>query len=234
VFLLVGLLLSGCTAQDKEKEPASNDAAEQNYEAEAEQDLNQEDSSQISVASILDRASSISSSTYDVVTKTADGKEQTVKVWWKGDKMRGETTIDMNGQSLSGVYILDREEEKSYAYMPQQNRAISMAYAKTKKELGDDPKSQSSEIKSKDFEVVAEEVWNDKDCVVVKYVSESGNETRTWIWKEYGLPVRFVSTSSQGETVTEIRNIEFTNISDTKFELPEGVQVIDIPTGVSL
>lgn len=229
-FLVIGVVLAGCTNQAEEEKSAADDA---NTPNQTQQEENEQESSQISVASILEKARNIDSSKYDLVTNVAGGEEQTITVWSKGDKMRTETTIEMAGRDLEGVYLLDREEEVSYAYMPAQNRAVRMDYSTTKEEVGDTPKNQSSELQTKDFEIIKEEVWDGKDCVVVKYVSEDGNETKTWIWKEYGLPVRFVNNTPQGEMITEIRNIDFSNINDSKLELPEGVQIIDVPTGLS-
>lgn len=240
-FLLLPLVLSGCSDQVKEKENIKDDTnnviQEEGEESaeneESEQSSNKEEDAQVSVSSILERAKSIDSSKYDVVTILPSGEEREITVWWKGSKMRAETTIEMAGQELDGVYLLDREEEKSYAYIPAQNRAVSMDYSTTKEEVGDSPKSQSSEIQTKDFEILREEVWDNKDCVVIEYPLQDTNVARAWIWKEYGLPVRFVNDTSEGEVITEIRNIDFTDISDSKLELPDGVQVISLPTGIS-
>jgi len=50
-----------------------------------------------------------------------------------------------------------------------------------------------------------------------------------WIWKEKGFPIRIEMTSIEGTFIIEYKNIEFTDVPDSMFELPEGVQIVDIP-----
>ena len=234
IFLLAGLVLAGCThqAEKEESNPDYSSSPEQEQEQLNGEDSNSEDGSQTSISSILERAENIDSIKYDLVTTLSDGEEQEMSIWWKGDKIRAETSMETSGQEVESVYFLHREEEMSYIYIPVQNRAMSMDYSNVKDEVGDTPKSQSLEIQAKDFEVLGEETWDGKDTVIIEYSLEGGNNVKTWVWKEYGLPVRIVSSTTEGEVVTELRNIEFTDISDDKLELPEGVQVMDMPTGL--
>ncbi|NLB18936.1 MAG: hypothetical protein GX825_09475 [Syntrophomonadaceae bacterium] len=49
-----------------------------------------------------------------------------------------------------------------------------------------------------------------------------------WIWKDYGLPLK-VETIVEGESlVIEYKNINIGEIDDSMFELPAGIEVMDL------
>jgi outer membrane lipoprotein-sorting protein len=50
-----------------------------------------------------------------------------------------------------------------------------------------------------------------------------------WIWEQYGFPIRVEMTTTEGTVIVEYKNIEFTDIPDIMFELPEGVEIMEIP-----
>jgi outer membrane lipoprotein-sorting protein len=66
-----------------------------------------------------------------------------------------------------------------------------------------------------------------KVCLVVEY-SYGGAKIKSWIWKEHGFPVRTETTTADGTTIIEFKNIDFGNIPDSMFEIPAGVQIIEM------
>jgi hypothetical protein len=56
-------------------------------------------------------------------------------------------------------------------------------------------------------------------------------KVKTWIWKDYGLAIKRESKTPEGTSTTELKNIEFGNIADSKLELPVGVQIMTVPSG---
>jgi outer membrane lipoprotein-sorting protein len=62
----------------------------------------------------------------------------------------------------------------------------------------------------------------------VEYTVE-GTATKMWIWEEYAFPIRVEVTTTEGKTTIEYKNIEFVDIPDSMFELPAGVEIIQMP-----
>ncbi len=69
---------------------------------------------------------------------------------------------------------------------------------------------------------------NGKSCMVVQYMVGVA-PAKMWLWQDYGLPIRVEATTTQGMTLMEYKNIQFGDIADSVFELPEGVQIIQQP-----
>jgi len=78
-------------------------------------------------------------------------------------------------------------------------------------------------------ETVSTEVLDGKTCLVVKYTIAT-KEVKMWLWTKYGIPIKTETTTTKGTSVVELKNIEFSNISDSIFELPAGVQIMTIPS----
>src|SRR6056297_1803882 len=239
VLALSVVALAGCG--QSEQEPASEDQDQQGQQEKASPDAASEEGdapqeaepSTPTVSSILSGFSDVGSLKYDVVVNPANGEEHTATVWWKGDQTKAESTMSMQGRDVDGVYLLDESKNEAIAYSSDMGRAIKMDYSRVKKQVGISPEEQTSEIQSGAPKITStNEVWDGKDCVVVEYTDDQGNTGKTWIWKEHGLPVRSVHQTSQGESVMELKNIEFTNIPDSEFELPAGVEVMELPTGI--
>jgi outer membrane lipoprotein-sorting protein len=63
---------------------------------------------------------------------------------------------------------------------------------------------------------------------VVEYTVPAEQTTvKMWIWKEYGFPIRAEMTTSAGTTIAEYRNLDFSDIPDSLFELPPGVEIME-------
>jgi hypothetical protein len=48
------------------------------------------------------------------------------------------------------------------------------------------------------------------------------------IWLKYGLPVQVEMMSPSGTSRTEMKNFDFGHIPDSTFELPAGVEIINL------
>lgn len=181
---------------------------------------------EVSLAEILGRAEGVSSFKYDAVITTPGQAAVTTKMWWKGTKMRIEGTFE----GYTGVYLLDTAEELAYLYVPAQNIAMKMDWGKAKGTAGESPSEQSESIMKYNPVIVGTEVLDGKNCLVIEYTTETG-KTKSWVWIEHGLLIRIESTTDEGTTVAEIKNIDFGGVPDSIFELPTGVQIMEIPFG---
>lgn len=102
---------------------------------------------------------------------------------------------------------------------------------KARSTVGESSEEQSAEISEQSPEVLGTEVWNGKKCLVVKGIDDKGNESKWWLWMEHGIPIKVELTTSDGKFVnTELHNIEVGDIVDNMFELPDGVQIMEMPS----
>ncbi len=139
------------------------------------------------------------------------------KMWLKEGNVRTET--DMMG--METITIMDAEAEMMY--MITGGSAMSM-------ELPLDtgsPVEQAEAIMDYYPEEVGSDTIDGKDCTVFEYDME-GAKTKMWIWEDKGIPLRVETTTPEGMMVIEYTDIDFDCASDSMFELPEGVDVMDM------
>jgi hypothetical protein len=75
---------------------------------------------------------------------------------------------------------------------------------------------------------VGTETIDGKSCDVYQWTYQ-GTTTKEWIWKDKSLPIKIETTSSYGTTTTECKNIVFGTLSNSLFELPAGVEIVQFP-----
>jgi len=178
-----------------------------------------------SLTDVLAKAKGVTSLKYDSVITAPDRAAVTTKIWQKGTKMRIEGTFE----GYAGVYLLDVGKELAYLYVPAQNMAIKIEWGKAKGTAGESPTEQSESVMKYNPVTVGTEVLDGKSCLVIKYTTE-GEEVKAWVWTKYGLPIRTESTTAKGTFVAELKNIDFGAIPDSMFELPAGIQIMQIPS----
>ena len=148
----------------------------------------------------------------------------TQTLWIKGNKMR----VEMTAEGQFGVYIWDWDTLTAYMYIPAQNTGM-----KTDLSQGPRPTMSLSATEWSKFiladpetVVVGTETIDGKVCLVVEGTGEQGEKLKTWMWEEYGFPIRFEGPGAEGKMIIEWKNIEFVDIPDDMFELPSGVQIV--------
>lgn len=179
-----------------------------------------------SLTEILAKAKGITFK-YDMVTTAPGQTAVTTKMWWEGKKMRMEGTFE--GKSM--VYLVDVDKQLAYTYFPSENTAIKIGLAKAQETAGESPAEQSESVVKYNPVTVGTEILDGKNCLVIEYTTET-EKVKMWLWKEYGLPIRTESTTAKGTSIVELKNIGFGDIPDSMFELPAGVQIIEMPFGL--
>lgn len=185
-----------------------------------------EEGEEMSLADIFAKAKEIASYKYDMVTTAPGETAETLKMWWKGTKTRMEGTFD--GKNM--VYLLDLDEQLAYIYLPTENTAMQMNLSSAQEAVGESPTERSGTIMDYNPVTLGSETLDGKECLIIEYTTETG-QTKMWVWTKYGLPIKTESTTSEGTYLTELKNIEIGGISDSIFELPAGVQMMQIPMG---
>jgi outer membrane lipoprotein-sorting protein len=173
-----------------------------------------------SLTDVLGLGAGINSVYYETAVTAPDSSTFTVRVWLKGNKARTETDAAMGEQSA--ISIVDFDAGVQYLYMPDLNIAYRMFYdQETNTAL-----TQTQSITDYEYTELGTATVDGKVCLVVEY-SYGGDTIKSWIWKEHGFPIRTETTTAQGTMVVEFRNIDFSNIADSMFQIPQGVQIID-------
>jgi len=124
-------------------------------------------------------------------------------------------------QGQTVVNFIDIDEKTVITYMVSQNMAIKGDFAQA-------PQAATKNIEEHKPVVIGTETLDGKLCTVVEY-SEAGIQVKTWIWKEKGLPLRIEQSGTRGKVIVELKNIDFSDIPDSMFQLPAGVQILDMP-----
>jgi len=208
------------------------------------------------LSEIMGKALNIKSVYAEVVTTEPGQSPVTQKIWAKMSetsyKMRMEDTVtdaslagEIGGETVAVgetvVYLYDFGTGTSYIYYPAHNKALDMSMpietpgpgATPTPTLGPSqpPWDMSSWLESYNPTIVRSENYDGKDCLVVQYTT-GGENTTMWIWKQYGIAIKTETTGPQGTSTIEYKNISFSDIPDSKFQLPAGVQKISAWEGM--
>jgi len=212
VVLSIALLI-GCAVSESPATPAPG--SPQTGEPEAAQPSGE------TLDDVLGLTAGIESVKFDMVMTSPQMASMTTKVWLKGQSMKSETTMDY--QPI--INIVNHETRTMYMYMPEQNTAFRVTYDDSQPS----PIDTAQAIGQYQPLTTGTETIDGKVCLVVEYTVEDSS-TKMWIWQEYGFPLKTVTETAQGTVTVEYKNIEFTDIPDSEFELPAGVQIMDMPS----
>ena len=122
------------------------------------------------------------------------------------------------------ITLMDLDAQTIYTYMPDQNMAMKMPF-----DPNQSPSTDQDDVDntlSYNPKTIGTESIDGKSCSVIEY-NYSGTSVKSWIWKDKGIALRTEMTSSEGTTVMEIKNIDFSDIPDSTFVLPPGVDIIE-------
>ncbi len=183
---------------------------------------------EMSLDEVLANAERIGGYNFDMVITQSNQQTMESTMWVEGANMRWEGSVE--GQNV--IYILNTAQQTAYIYMPSQNMAMKQSFATARGAVGESPSEATQGIPDQNPVVLGTEVWDGKTCLVVQGTSDQGDVIKWWLWTSRGIPIKTELTSHTGESiVTELRNIQVGDIADSMFELPAGVQIMDIPFG---
>ena len=171
------------------------------------------------LAGIIAKAAGLQSVKFDTTISGPNFPTTTQKVYWKKSKMRIEGTA----MGMTSVIFVDTDKRTAYLYLPSQNTA-------TKVDFGQVPAAVTtavSSISSNNPVVIGSETLDGKACLVIQYSSNDGT-TKEWLWKDNGFPIKIEITGTSGTTTSINSNFDFSDIADSLFDLPAGVQIIDL------
>ncbi len=179
------------------------------------------------LADILSNAKDISSVQYKVLMETPS-VDMEMRYYQKGNKIRTEAG---EGDDLI-VTIIDADNEVYYSYITSMNLAVEMSADEVDMTTEGSPNNQAIALMGENLKKVGEEKLDGKDTVVVEYEAD-GETVTVWIWEDYGIPVKSTTNvEGWGEVVMTVVDVEFVDVSDDMFVLPEGVEITDIGPGM--
>jgi outer membrane lipoprotein-sorting protein len=180
-----------------------------------------------SLADLVSKGEAITSIYFEMATSMPGQDAVTVKMWVKNQtKIRAEMTAE--GETV--IIISDMNEGVMYMYYPSQNMAMKMTT-----DTGttfDDPFEDLGDMLDYNPDIVGTETFDGKPCMVVTYDMPGTGTVKAWIWTEYGFPLKIETTTSEGTMTVVFTNMSFDPIDDSMFELPAGVQIMDMTGGI--
>jgi hypothetical protein len=174
-----------------------------------------------SAIDILGRGASIASIYYEMTADTA-GQTTTVRVWQKNNKKVKEELAIMG---VTTDLLLDIDARIMYTYMPDQNMAI-----KTTLDASQIPQSIAEEntaIQQYNPTIIGTETIDGKSCTIITWNAPTSGTVKDWVWTEKGFPLKMEVTANDVTTTIEFKNLDFSDIPDSTFELPKDVQIIN-------
>jgi outer membrane lipoprotein-sorting protein len=231
VLLVVGILASvgtGCASEAPPAPPPQEPAGEEGPgeetlppEAPEEEPPGEEAPS---LAGVLEKAQGISSYSCDIEVTMPQEEPFTAQTWWKGDKARWEG----NFEDQEVVMLMDQGAQEVLMYIPAEGMAFRMDLASAEETVGETPQAQIEEMMEYQPEIIGTEVIDGKECLVATY-SKAEEQVKIWVWVEHGLPIRTEITTAEGTTVMTLTNIQIGGVPDSIFELPEDVEIMEMP-----
>ncbi|OGN95286.1 MAG: hypothetical protein A2Y89_02570 [Chloroflexi bacterium RBG_13_51_18] len=176
-----------------------------------------------SLRDILGLGANMESVKYDMsITMTGEGTI-TATIWQKKNKMREEMTLE----GMTAIIIFDMDEGVMYTYMPP---PVNMAYKTTldSNMLPEGNVGDTSAIMDYHPNTIGTTSLDGKACTIIEYDIPGAGSMKQWIWNDTGFPLKTEMTSGGVKTTIEYRNIDFSDIPDSMFELPEDVEIISI------
>ncbi len=135
-------------------------------------------------------------------------------------KIRYEIT-GLDQTTVQTVELIDYNARTMYTYMPAQN----IAYLTNFGQAPSNPAENSNQIMPT---YLGTDTVDGKLCDVYQYTLE-GATAKVWVWKEKSFPIKMETTTSGTTTTIEYQNIVFGTLSDSLFQLPAGVQIMQLP-----
>lgn len=177
-----------------------------------------------SVSELVAKAKATTEYSFDIKVNAA-GQTMTGKSYVKGMKMRQEMSVA--GQNT--VLLLNLAEKVAYMLMPDQNIAVKTDFNEASSQT-DLPNERISDLPS-GAKLIGTDTIDGKLAAVFEVPGSQGTG-KYWVWIERGLPLKLEVVTAEGKTVMEYSNYKFGGLADSLFELPAGVQVMDLPVNL--
>jgi hypothetical protein len=175
-----------------------------------------------SLSNILGLGAGITSVKYDMSMTTPGTGTIQMTVYDKNNKKFRE---EMTTQGITTIILIDSDAGVMYMYMPDLKTGTKTTLSTSMVPVGinEDPNT----ILQYNPQITGTETIDGKSCTVMTWTT--GTDTmKEWIWTDKGFPVKMEMTTSQGTSTIEYKNIDFSNIPDSKFEVPSDIVITTV------
>lgn len=214
-FLLMTTLFAGCGGGSAEP------AAEQQQAAE-NTDKDAAVTEEASVDEIFTKSEGIQSMTFDWVLTGTAGVASEGTQYVQGGNIR----MDMSSPEGEVMMIYNASTNEAWMINKAQNMAMKLGTADVESESVN-PLEPIDQAEADTYKIVGHEKYDGKDCTVME-MNMDASHAKMWVWDEYGFPLKYESNIDGNQVVWEYKNVSFDKIPDSVFEIPAGVQVVDM------
>ena len=155
---------------------------------------------------------------------TQAGHVITGTVSMKDQMFRMEATMD--GQAA----VTLRNASGTYTYLPQEGMAMRLPALNPTQRPIEHADNYQQYLKERQAERIGAETVDGHPCDIYRFTEPAMQETVTaWVWTEKHFPIKMEIEGAHGKTLVEIQNVRVgAAIPEAAFELPAGVQVMDM------
>lgn len=223
-LILVGMLLMAAVAGCGSKEPANDVPAGTQTQTQTETGSQTGSQSSSDLSSIMKSASQIKGMSFDMVSTMTGQDGTTVVSSGKMFVQDEQARVEMEAMGMKMITLVKGDDE-IYLYNPDTNSAMKMSGLQEGTEPPNAWADESGD--ASDYTVVGEEKMDGHDCLVVTLTEDSN--TKMWVRKDIGMPVRMEAKSDDGNMVVEYKNYDLSAQPASLFELPAGTQITSMP-----
>lgn len=173
------------------------------------------------LSGILGLGANIEHVRYDMITTNPITGTVFMTIWEKGGKFREEMTME----GMTSIIIMDMD---AGVYYMSSGENMWMAMTLDTSIIPEGAAENPNDILDYNPQITGTETIDGKSCTVITWEIPGTGTMTEWIWTEKGFPVKIETTTDQGTITIEFTNIDFSDIDDSMFELPEGAIVTTI------
>lgn len=180
---------------------------------------------QETLGELFTRGKNLPGMSYDFVM-TAEGMNMTGTVWLSGKKMKSEMIADNSKM----VTLVDGDANVAYTYNPEQGVAFKIPLDNNLK-TADTPDHFTKDVDAAKVKVLESTTYDGVKCKVLLTQENDGkSQTKLWVREDYGIPLRVEVIEANGNKnmVMEYKNLKVGAQPATAFQMPEGVEVMDM------
>ncbi len=136
--------------------------------------------------------------------------------------------MDMTAQGQAMIII--HNAQGTYTVMPNEGMAMKTPSLRAGQRPIRGAGNYAQYLKQQHAERTGAETIDGRACDIYRYTdSETGELTTAWVWKDKMFPIKYETETTKGKTLVELSNIQLgVAIADDAFQLPAGVQVMDM------
>jgi len=222
-LILFIFTISGCGADNPKetKPPALPSAPSTGGQADPTSSDKAADDKQ-RILALVDQGQFIKEMSYTLVM-TGAGISSESQVWYKDNRMK----VDSVFNGYRSISLFDMAKGEVLSYTPNEKTATKIKLVEYQGQDNITPIDYIQHLDQTDFQFSGTETVNKVECQVISLTSGEAHY-KQWINTENGLIVK-VEEDLNGEKITiEFKDIHLGSIPDAIFDLPQGIEIMDL------